>query len=190
MSRRGKISKKETELVFKIIAFFTVLIFGSIYYIFKIPFAIINNSIKLKANKNVTNIESEFLYFDNELEKIDSMNGIEFEEFIINYLKDKHYTNVIGTKNTGDYGVDILAEKYGIKYAIQCKRYTNKVNLKAIQEISSGRKHYRCDKAIVITNSYFNKSAIELANSNYVQLIDRDEIIIYLKSRQQIERMT
>ena len=117
------------------------------------------------------------------LEQIDYMSGQEFEKV----LKDKllpmeGYEKIEGTKYTGDYGVDIIAYKNGIKCAIQCKRFKEKVSNKAIQEVAAGRKHYRCDKAIVITNNYYTKNAQILADDNNVELMNRDNLILLIKN--------
>jgi len=38
------------------------------------------------------------------------------------------------------------------------------------------KNHYRCNKAIVITTSYFTNPAIELAKSNHVELWNRKKL--------------
>lgn len=112
------------------------------------------------------------------MSKIDMMTGIEFEEFLlINILQKMGYSKLRTTATTNDYGVDIIGYKDEIKCAIQCKRYNSKVSNKAIQEIVAGKNHYRCEKAIVITNNYYTSNAKELAYDNKVQLLDRDDII-------------
>lgn len=127
----------------------------------------------LWGNKKYQNQDTEEL-----LDKIDYMSGQEFEDMLIEVLlPSEGYININGTSYTGDYGVDIVAETNGIKCAIQCKRFNSKVSIKAIQEIVAGKKHYRCDKAIVITNNYYTKNAKELAFDNKVELLDRDDII-------------
>ena len=69
------------------------------------------------------------------------------------------------TRASGDQGVDILAEKGEIKYAIQCKNYSSPLNNKPIQEVTTGKAVYGCDIGVVLTNSTFNDSAIEAANA-------------------------
>ena len=54
----------------------------------------------------------------------------------------------------------IIAEKDNIKIVIQTKCYHNVVGNKAIQEAVAGMKYYDADKAMVITNSTFTRSAI------------------------------
>lgn len=126
--------------------------------------------------------KNNFESLETTLDKIDCMSGQEFEDFLINKLLPlEGYTNINGTSYTGDFGVDIIATKKDIKCAIQCKRFNEKVSIKAIQEIVAGRKHYKCNKAMVITNNYYTKNAKELAYDNKVELLDRDDIIRIIK---------
>lgn len=120
--------------------------------------------------------------FEDLLDNIDNMEGVAFENFLINHLlPNEGYANISPTSTTGDYGVDIIATKNDIKCAIQCKRYNNKVSVDAIQEVVAGRKHYRCDKAMVITNNYYTNNAKELAEDNKVEILDRDDLIRMIK---------
>ncbi len=103
---------------------------------------------------------------------IDMMSGEEFENFIAKlFTKLGYHTRV--TKLTGDYGVDIVAEKGELKIAIQAKCHVNPISNSAIQEITAGMKFYQCQRGMVVTNSTFTKSAIELARTNKIQLWDR-----------------
>ena len=77
------------------------------------------------------------------------------------------------TKGSGDYGVDILAEKDGVTYAIQCKAYTSPVGVKAIQEAYAGRDYYDRMVGAVLTNQYFTKPAVEAAKKLKILLWDR-----------------
>lgn len=106
------------------------------------------------------------------IDDIDLMSGKEFEEFICYLFKKMGYT-VNLTPTSGDQGIDIIAIKNGLRIGIQTKCYSNSVSNKAIQEVVAGIKYYGLKKAIVITNNYFTKSAIELALSNEVVLWDR-----------------
>ena len=78
-------------------------------------------------------------------------------------LKRKHFSKIEVTKSSGDQGVDIIACKHRKKYGIQCKYYTYPVGNKAVQEAYAGANFYDCDKVIVMTNTTFTRSAIELA---------------------------
>lgn len=169
------------------------LILGGIIGVFVIIiiFSILENLInKNKATKKAKEIykktygNTKYKNVEEKMEHIDNLEGYEFEDYIIGLLRKDGYTNIQGTKYSGDYGVDIIADKDGLKCAIQCKRFSNKVSLSAIQEISAGRKYYKCDKAIVITNNYYTNAAKELALAANVELLDRDYIIKILKKEE------
>ena len=55
--------------------------------------------------------------------------------------------------------------------------YAVAISTKAVQEIIGAVKMYDANEAWVVTNSYFTKQAIKLAEINEVYLIDRDELI-------------
>ncbi len=106
------------------------------------------------------------------IDDIDLMTGLEFEEFIAKlFIKMGYSANT--TKGSGDQGVDVIAEKHGVKYGIQCKCYANAVGNSAIQEVVAGKQFYNLDKLLVITNNCFTKSAQQLARANKVILWDR-----------------
>lgn len=107
------------------------------------------------------------------LNDIDLMDGHEFERFISLLFTKMGYTTEV-TRGSGDQGLDILAEKNGVKIGIQAKCYANKVTNKAVQEISTALSHYNCNKGMVVTNNFFTDSAVELAQSNNIILWDRD----------------
>lgn len=100
------------------------------------------------------------------------MNGHEYEYQVAKYLRGHGYTGVTVTKGSGDFGVDVIAHKGGHKYAVQCKYYSNSVGLSAVQEAVAGMAYYKCDRAMVVTNSSFTKAAYDLARANNVLLLD------------------
>lgn len=106
----------------------------------------------------------------------DRMDGWEFEEYVAELLLRNGYTHVEVTRGSKDQGVDILAQKDEVSYAIQCKHYTAKVPNKAVQEAYAGAKFYGCDVPVVLTNSYFFPSAEELGDEIGVELWDREEL--------------
>lgn len=79
-------------------------------------------------------------------------------------------------RTSGDYGADVIAEKSGNRIAIQAKHYTGTVDHKSVVEVLGSLKRYRCSHGIVITNSTFRKTAIELAKDNGVELWDRNRL--------------
>lgn len=103
----------------------------------------------------------------------DNMEGRDFEKFCGELLEKKGFLEVEVTKGSGDYGVDILAEKDGITYAIQCKRYQGPVGVKAVQEAYAGRDYYDRMVGVVLTNQYFTTPAVEAAKKLKILLWDR-----------------
>ena len=111
-----------------------------------------------------------------ELERIDNMNGLEFENYTARLLRQLGYTNVEVTKSSGDFGVDIFAHNGGEKCVIQCKRYSKNLGIKPIQEVYSGKEYYKATTAIVMSNSYYTESAHSLARELGVRLYDRNSL--------------
>ena len=72
--------------------------------------------------------------------------------------------------------MDLIIEKDGKAIGIQAKRYSSNVGNKAIQEVIAGSQFYKCNRCIVVTNSYFSKQAKELAQKTKVILWDRDKL--------------
>jgi len=110
---------------------------------------------------------------DANLSQIDTMDGHDFEYFCAKLLEKRGFIDVNVTKGSGDYGIDILAEKEGITYAIQCKAYADPVGVKAVQEAFAGREYYDCMVGAVLTNQYFTKPAVEAAKKLKILLWDR-----------------
>ena len=106
-------------------------------------------------------------------DKMDLMEGHEFEYFCADLLRRKGFIEVEVTKGSGDYGIDILAEKDGVTYAIQCKCYTTPIGVKAIQEAYAGRDYYDRMVGVVMTNQYFTAPAVEAAKKLKILLWDR-----------------
>ena len=104
------------------------------------------------------------------------MTGADFEQFCGEMLRKNGFKNVEVTKASGDHGVDILAEKDDITYAIQCKCYSSNIGNAAVQQALTGKKFYHKDIAVVLTNQYFTSQAKEEAAVLGVKLWDRDRL--------------
>lgn len=107
---------------------------------------------------------------------MDLMEGHEFERYCADLLTNHGFQEVQVTRESGDFGVDILAQREGITYAIQCKCYSAPVGVKAIQEVYAGRDYYERMVGVVMTNQYFTAPAIRFAQKLKVVLWDRDYI--------------
>lgn len=106
----------------------------------------------------------------------DIMDGHQFEYFCADILRKNGFSNVEVTQGSGDHGIDILAEKDGITYAIQCKCYSSNIGNAAVQQAYTGKGFYHKDIAVVLTNRYFTTQAVEEAKALGVKLWDRDNL--------------
>jgi len=124
------------------------------------------NKDKGEVRKENTDIREK------ELSDIDNMDGVAFERYIGNLLEHKGFS-VEYTPVTDDKGVDIIATRDGIRYAIQIKRYSSAISRRAVSDAVAGKSYCDCDIPMVITNNYFTKGAEELAKATRCKLIDR-----------------
>lgn len=119
----------------------------------------------------------KWLMEQDEILKMPPVDGLEFEHWVSQRLNERNWESYV-TRGSGDQGIDVVATKYGMSIGIQCKRYSGSVGNKAIQEAFSGAKHMGLNKAAVLSNSDFTKSAKELAASTGVLLLSPEDIPI------------
>lgn len=104
---------------------------------------------------------------------MDEMEGRDFEYFCADLLEKQGFAEVEVTRGSGDFGVDILAEKDGVTYAVQCKRYQGAVGVDAVLRTYAGRDYYDCMVGVVMTNQYFTAPAVAAAEKLRILLWDR-----------------
>src|ERR1700744_5754268 len=83
------------------------------------------------------------------LRAIDRMSGVAFEEFVAAQLRVAGWS-VAPTASTGDYGVDLIAKKDGVRMAVQCKRLAKAVGVAAVQQVVSGARQHGCNRTVVV----------------------------------------
>lgn len=115
------------------------------------------------------------------LSECDSLDGTEFEKICAQLLEDRGYLDVTVTPPSGDYGIDILAERDSIPYAIQCKCYTGNIGVDAVQQAYSGAGFYGNRVPVIMTNSHFTHAAIEMAQKLGVRLWDRGVLANFIQ---------
>lgn len=117
-------------------------------------------------------------------EEIDTMSGTEFEDFMAEILHRSGIEVLELTKASGDFGADIIVMHEDERTAVQCKRYSRPIGVKAVQEAVSAKDYYKCTKAAVITNSTFTRQAVELAAESGVILWDREAVYGFMAAAQ------
>ena len=157
------------------------------------------NSVKKAAKTTYRNsrshVESLCRIFADEIEKHKNEFDDETMEFAIklrnqlfaecgvintyaaaDLLRKNGFINVSVTPGSGDQGVDVIAEKEGVRYAVQCKCYSSALGNTPVQEVCAGKSMYNCHVGVVMTNNYFTAGAKQLAEKNGILLWDRDKL--------------
>lgn len=106
---------------------------------------------------------------------IHTMSGEAFEAHVAKRLRRRGW-KVMGTRTSGDFGVDLIARRRFKKVAVQVKRYQGAVGVNALQEALAGMRYYDCNTAWVVTNSRFTKAAVKLAVKTGCKLYTYDNL--------------
>lgn len=114
-------------------------------------------------------------YLGMSMRKVDKLSGRAFEKYLRAQFKHLGY-RVTLTDFSHDYGADLIVRKHGEKIVVQAKRYEKNVGIAAVQEAVGSVAYYDADRAMVVTNSGFTKSARNLARQNDVELWGRYDI--------------
>lgn len=103
-----------------------------------------------------------------------NLTPYEFEYFIAELFKKKGYDAYV-TDGSGDFGVDVIAEKNGERLAIQVKRYkeSNKIGSPTIRKTLGSRYKADADKTLIVTTSYYTQPAFEQAEDAPIILWDK-----------------
>lgn len=115
------------------------------------------------------------------IKDIDQMDGLQFETYLKALFKELGYKSQV-TTGSHDFGADLIMKQNNKKIVVQAKRYKYKsnVSIDAVQQIFTAKEYYMADQAWVITNSFYTKSANELAKSCRVKLLDRFELVDFI----------
>jgi hypothetical protein len=108
------------------------------------------------------------------LAEVDEMDGIEFEYYVADLMRHVGFSNVTVSKASGDFGADVIASKGDRTYAVQVKRHKGSVSRRAVSDAVGAKAHYSCNEAMVVTNSYLTKQAMQFAKSVGCVVVDRD----------------
>ncbi len=104
------------------------------------------------------------------------LNPAEFEIFCAEQLKRCGW-NAHVTLQSRDQGVDVIAEKWGLRVVLQCKLYSGPVGNHAVQEIAAGKAHAQAHWGAVVTNNRYTSAAEELASTNGILLLHYSDLV-------------
>ena len=105
--------------------------------------------------------------------RVSGIDPIEYERFVAYWLARNGFYRIQRTRATGDYGADIIAERTGYKYVIQCKYYSRPVGYHAVEEVLGALHYYKAHGALIVTNSTFTRQAKDGAQKTGVLLFEK-----------------
>ncbi|HEY8070490.1 MAG TPA: restriction endonuclease [Methylocystis sp.] len=105
----------------------------------------------------------------------EDMSPREFEHYCAAVLREMKWKARV-TQASGDQGVDIVAEKRGVRIVIQCKKYSKPVGNRAVQEIVAAIAHEGARRGVVVATADYTPAAVKLAASNQVLLLHHADL--------------
>ena len=103
------------------------------------------------------------------------MTPVDFEMFCAERLRNSGWDSRV-TARSHDQGVDVIAEKNGMRVVLQCKLYSGAVGNKAVQEVAAGVAHENAHCGAVVSNSRYTSPAEQLARTNRILLLHYSEL--------------
>ena len=109
---------------------------------------------------------------EEKFEQIAKMDKTQFVIYVARLFSQKGY-QVKLTPVFDNYGIDMLVEKMGVIIAVKCV-LTNKIlGATDVEPVTEGKSHYPASNAMVLTNMYFDRSAVDFAKMHKISLVDR-----------------
>lgn len=184
MSMSLKLTKKQAKKRSNVVSFFMLASFFSSLVFVKTSLLVaitagISVYIGVYLIYEILDFRKRKTLIKSGIRDIDTMDGFQFEHYLVELFRKYKY-KAVRTPDSGDYGADLILKKDGIKIAVQAKRYSKNVGIKAVQEVLGAKSYYKTDEAWVVANSNYTKAAIKLASESSVRLINRDELVSML----------
>ena len=116
------------------------------------------------------------------LEWLRGLKPWEFEKYVADLFTKLGYKTIV-TGGGYDRGVDVIAEKDGLKHYIQCKKYiTSVVGVNELREFYGAiADHLAQAKGYFITTNKFTLEAEKFAENKPIELIDGYKLVKYIR---------
>lgn len=116
------------------------------------------------------------------LQQLRQLSPDQFEQYIVELFRKLGYnTHHVGGSYDG--GIDVIAEKDGVKHLIQCKKFiTSQVPVSAVRDFYGAIvDHINNDKAFFITTNVFTLDAENFCEDKPIELIDGKKLMEYIR---------
>ena len=110
---------------------------------------------------------------DQKFEQIARMDRTQFVVYVARLFSRKGYSVKL-TPVIDNYCIDMVVEKHGVAIAVAVVLATRLLGRDDILCVADGRKHYPVNNAMVITNLYFDNTAVQFAREQCMSLVDRN----------------
>ena len=110
---------------------------------------------------------------EDKFDQISKMDRTQFVIYVARLFSRKGY-QVKLTPVIDNFDIDLIVEKMGVTIAVGCI-LTNKVlGREDIVPVRKGKEHYRAQNCMVLTNMYFDRTALDFAREEKMSLVDRN----------------
>lgn len=155
--------------------FWRWLIYGIVFFVVLFTLTYWRRKLRVKKGK-------QWLSDRELLQMLRRKTPTEFEDYIADLFSRLGYK----TETTGgpyDEGIDVIAEKDGMKHYIQCKKFiTQEVGVSAIRDFYGAiADHLAKGKGYFITTNKFTLEAEKFAEDKPIELIDGFKLIKYIR---------
>jgi HJR/Mrr/RecB family endonuclease len=106
---------------------------------------------------------------------LDVLDGRDFEDVVARLLRQDGYD--VEMTEYYDRGADLIANKDGVRWAVQVKRWASPVGEEAVRAVFAAQTIYKCDRARVVTNSTFTRRARTTAKDLGIDMWDRARLV-------------
>ncbi len=139
------------------------------------------NSVQMDGGKTIF-VASESTYSahqvatgqtdEQKMEQISKMDKTQFVVFVARLFSKKGY-QVKLTPVFANHNVDVLLTHLGTTIAVGVVHSQTVLSAEQIQPVLLGAPFYDASEVIVVTNNYYDRSAVDLAKRKGVSLVDR-----------------
>lgn len=113
---------------------------------------------------------------EQKVEQLYHLTPREFEEWTESLFKALGFENVVLTPQSGDKGLDLIAEKDGKKIAVQCKKYKGVVGSPVLQAFAGALQTAEIEKGYFITTGTYSIDAEKMAQDLPIELYDKNTL--------------
>ena len=111
---------------------------------------------------------------------LEDEDGYGFETVMMDVFRNLGYSNVRNPSMSDDMGRDIIMEKNGVTYIVECKHFSDtKVGRPIVQKLDSAARSFETDnekQGMVVTTNNFSQRARDYAEKVGVELWDGEKI--------------